>query len=248
MATIGTRSARIERYDARKTPIQHSPFLAGEAILLLLALALAIVVTLHPAPLPGDAGLAVAWQHLLLPHRSLTSAVEEISTIAWPVPQGVTLVGVTLVLVALRHWIAAVVALLTVGLADGSSYLVAEVVRRPRPDGHGLHVLNHIARYYSFPSGHVVHAFAYFGFLLFVVASSRAPRAAAPLLLLARLALLALILLMGPSRVLEGEHWPSDVLEGALYGLFWLLLAVHAYRWAETRWPHLSGRAPWPRR
>lgn len=244
MATMEVRPARADARGQQRRQVGHGPFVAGEVVLLALALALAIVVKGHPAPLPGDAGVAVGWQHLLLPHHLLTSAVDDVSTIAWPVPQGVTLGAVTLVLLALRRWAAAILALLTAGVADGSSYLIAEFVRRPRPDGHGVHVLNHITSYYSFPSGHVVHAVAYFGFLLFVTTTARWPRGAVPWLLLVRLCLLALILLMGPSRVLEGEHWPSDVLEGALYGLFWLVLAIHAYRWVDARWPRLAGHAP----
>lgn len=54
--------------------------------------------------------------------------------------------------------------------------------------------------------------------------------------------MIALIVLMGPSRMLEGEHWLSDVVEGLLYGAFWLLAGIHAYRWAWHRWPRLPGR------
>lgn len=52
-----------------------------------------------------------------------------------------------------------------------------------------------------------------------------------------RLILLAVILLIGPSRMLPGEHWTSDVVQGALYGLFWLLAGISLYRWAAPRWP-----------
>ena len=44
---------------------------------------------------------------------------------------------------------------------------------------------------------------------------------------------------MAPSRVLEGEHWPSDVLGGLLFGGFWLLVGIQVYLAATARWPHL---------
>jgi len=123
-------------------------------------------------------------------------------------------------------------------------------VQRPRPDGYGVHVLRHITNYFSFPSGHVVHAFAFFGFLLFLSLRSWSPttgRAQSsrlwPWALWAiKVVLIALIVLMGPSRVLEGEHWPSDVVGGALTGAFWLVLGAHLYLWAERRWPRLRPR------
>jgi len=51
-----------------------------------------------------------------------------------------------------------------------------------------------------------------------------------------------LILLMPVSRILEAEHWPSDVLAGALDGLFWLIIFAHLYLWARARWPGLLAR------
>jgi membrane-associated phospholipid phosphatase len=134
--------------------------------------------------------------------------------------------GVVGLLVALRRWLAAAVAVLTSGLADASSYITNEIVRRPRPADHGLHILHVIKNYYSFPSGHVIHAVAFFGFVLFLTWQTRRW---VPLLWPVRAVLIALIVLMGPSRVLEGEHWPSDVLGGLLYGVFWLILGLHVY-------------------
>jgi membrane-associated phospholipid phosphatase len=54
-----------------------------------------------------------------------------------------------------------------------------------------------------------------------------------------RLVLLAVIVLIGPSRMLEGEHWLSDVVAGYLYGAFWLILGLQVYGWAARRWPRL---------
>jgi membrane-associated phospholipid phosphatase len=75
---------------------------------------------------------------------------------------------------------------------------------------------------------------AFFGFVLFLTWQTRRW---VPLLWPVRAVLVALIVLMGPSRVLEGEHWPSDVLAGLLYGAFWLILGLHLYTWARHRWP-----------
>ncbi len=245
MATIdaprGQTPRREQGRGGRETAVWHGGFIAGEIILAVLILALAVAVKGHPAPLPGDVGISVTWQRLLLPHRTLTTVVDDVSTVGWPLPQAVTLAGVTLVLIALRRWLAALLALATAGIADGSNYLLAEVIRRPRPDGYGVRVLNHIAHYYSFPSGHVVHAFAYFGFLLFLTLTLPRAFRATPWLWPAPIILVALVALMGPSRLLEGEHWPSDVLAGALYGLFWLVITLHVYRWAAARWPRLAG-------
>jgi membrane-associated phospholipid phosphatase len=245
MATVGAPRGQVmtPRHGKRDKGVRHGGYIVWEVVLAILIVALAVAVKDHPAPLPGDAGVSVAWQHLLLPHHALASAVEDVSTVAWPVPQAVVLAAVTLVLLALRRWLAALLALVTAGIADGSNYLIAEVIRRPRPNGYGVRVLNHIAHYYSFPSGHVVHAFAYFGFLLFLTLIIPRAFRRAPWLWPVSLVLMALIVLMGPSRLLEGEHWPSDVLGGALYGLFWLVIAIHVYRWAATRWPPLAEHA-----
>src|SRR5919201_1911613 len=219
---------RTRRSFARR----HAAFAGGELLALLAALALAGIVRRHPGPLPGDVGVALAVQHLLLPHPWLASLVDAVSAINWPVPSAIVVVGVVGLLVTLRRWWAAGVALLTSALADASSYITNEIVRRPRPSDHGLHILHVIKTYFSFPSGHVIHAVAFFGFVLFLTWQMRRP---VPLLWPVRAVLIAVIVLMGPSRVLEGEHWPSDVLGGLLYGVFWLLLGLHVYSWAKHR-------------
>ena len=142
-------------------------------------------------------------------------------------------------LLVVRRWLDLLVTLLVVALADGSSALIKGLVSRPRPSGDGIRILQHILNSPSYPSGHVLHATAVFGLLLFLTYQVRRPAA---WVWAARAVLIALIVLMGPSRMLEGEHWLSDVLEGLLYGAFWLLAGIHAYRWTWHRWPRLRGR------
>lgn len=223
----------------RPRPVRHGRFVAGEVVLLIAALALAVAVKRHPAPLPEDVPVALGVQHLFLPHQALTNAVDAVSTINWPLPSAIALAVVVVLFLVLRRWLDAVALLVVGALADGSSYLTNEIVRRPRPTGHGLHIVQQITNYYSFPSGHVVHAFAVFGFVLFLTYRTRRHGL---WLWVVRAVLLVLIVLMAPSRVVEGEHWPSDVVEGALYGVFWLVIGTHLYYWARRRWPRLINR------
>jgi membrane-associated phospholipid phosphatase len=207
------------------------------AVLLLgAAIALALAVKAHHGPWGDDVNIELADQHLLLPHHWLAVAVEQISRVNWPTPAG-TIVGVVFfLLLLLRRWLDALTAAGASIFGDLSSYLTNQFVQRPRPEGHGIAVLQQVTNYFSFPSGHVVHVIAFFGVLLFLTFQTRRWPAVTWLL---RIVLLLLILLIGPSRVMEGEHWPTDVIEGLLIGAFWLVVAVHWYWWAGRRWPHL---------
>jgi undecaprenyl-diphosphatase len=105
------------------------------------------------------------------------------------------------------------------------------LVHRPRPDAELVHVARPLTGY-SFPSGHVVFYTGFFGFLMYLILTLFPPspwRAA----LLAVLG--ALILLVGPSRVVLGGHWPSDVGGGYLLGGLWLLVSIGLYRWGRAR-------------
>jgi undecaprenyl-diphosphatase len=213
--------------------------IALELVLLVLGLGLAVLVAQHPAPLTGDVDVELDIQHFLLPHKVVTQILDGVSAINWPIPSAVALVVATGVLLILRRRLAAIIILATTSLADGASFVTNEIVRRPRPTDHGLYILQHIGNYYSFPSGHVIHALTCYGVLLYVTFQVRRPAA---WLWAIRVILAALIVLMPLSRIVEGEHWPSDVLEGLLYGVFWLILGIVAYRWAWHRWTRLRGR------
>jgi membrane-associated phospholipid phosphatase len=225
----------------RSFTMPHAGFLAAEIVLLVLFVILALVVHANPGPLPGDVGITLDLQHWLLPHKTVTDAMNLASTLAWPIPSAITVGVITGIFLVLRRWLDAIVVLLLPGIANGSNYLISKAVHRPRPSDHGVYVAQHVSVTYSFPSGHVLQAVVFFGFLLFLSFVLFRP---APWLWPARIVLILVILDMGPSRLLQGEHWPSDELGAFVYGIFWVLLAIHVYTWAGHRWPKLRGQAP----
>lgn len=214
----------------------HLPFLATEGVLAGLVLGLSTYFKNHPGPLTADAGLEVGVQKLLLPHALPREPIEAISTLDFTVPVIVTLAVLCTLFLLLRRWLDAIVVPVAAGVQGLGNTAIKDWVRRPRPAGHGIHVVTHITSSFSFPSGHVTYATAVYGLFFFLSTQVRRPLHPA-LIWGVRVVALALILLMPVSRVLEGAHWPSDTLGGALEGLFWLVLFAHVYLWARRRWP-----------
>lgn len=133
---------------------------------------------------------------------------------------------------ALLRWFKqSIFLLLTVGVGNGINALIGDLVGRPRPSPKLIHVYTPLT-YNSFPSGHTEHDVVFYGFLLYLsftkpVREWRYHWLLLPLQLFA----LAAILAIGYSRILEGEHWLTDVLGGYLSGLLWLFLFIFLYRW-----------------
>lgn len=117
--------------------------------------------------------------------------------------------------------------LLCVGGGALLNDLLKLLVARPRPAADLIKVFGTLDSK-SFPSGHVMFYVSYFGFLLFL-GYAFLPRNA----LARRLALLGaalLIMLIGPSRIYLGAHWPSDVLGAYLIGGLWLGFTLNLHR------------------
>ena len=112
------------------------------------------------------------------------------------------------------------------------STVIKSVARRPRPAGDSIEVVLAPLGGSSFPSGHVLTYVGLYGFLATVVHSVVRPR------LLRRTItglLTALLALVGPSRIIQGHHWPTDVLASYLVGLPFLAGVVTLYRRTKTR-------------
>lgn len=91
----------------------------------------------------------------------------------------------------------------------------------------------------SFPSGHVMFYTVFFGFLGFLI-WSRVPQRAFRWTTLVLLG--TLVLLIGPSRILLGAHWFTDVVAAYLLGLIILGFAIEFHTKYFT--PHLPPTAP----
>lgn len=135
----------------------------------------------------------------------------------------------------------AVAASLLAGLAGGGVKLL---VARARPSGALVHVTARLHGY-SFPSGHVIQYTTLFGFAFYVawVAWRRSPWRTLALIVLA-----ALVLLVGPSRVYLGEHWPTDTLGAYLLAALWLAGTIEAHLFIKRRTVARHGAEPQRRR
>jgi undecaprenyl-diphosphatase len=141
----------------------------------------------------------------------------------------ISIVVITLGLLGLR-WEALTLMLASI-FCGALNYIIKLFIRRPRPSEDLVDVVQSLNSY-SFPSGHPMFYVVFFGFLLFLV-FTLLQRSWKRLLL--GLLLLALIILVGPSRMYLGEHWASDVLGAYLMGSLTLILTLWFYQWGKSR-------------
>ncbi len=187
----------------------------GVAALGAATVALSLVVALAGAPLPGDRGVATAIQGW--PGFSLTAeAVNTIGDWQWAI------LGVAFLACLLAPRVRALAgarSTATTALALAAPLLLLDsalklLIRSPRPGPTDGLRIDSARESYGFPSGHVYGDVVVLG-LLFIYCPMVLPRA---LVMPARVVLVALLVLAGPSRVYVGAHWPSDTIGGYLWG------------------------------
>jgi undecaprenyl-diphosphatase len=89
--------------------------------------------------------------------------------------------------------------------------------KRPQPP------LLRPAKGLSFPSGHAIMSVTFYGLLIYIIGQTQKNKPVKwPLII----SLLALIQLIGFSRVYLRVHYASDVAAGYIIGLLWLLISL----------------------
>jgi undecaprenyl-diphosphatase len=201
-----------------------------EALALALALALAVLGCLAYIEAGGSFPFdtrAIGWVENPQPPALLGIPAEVFAALADPVVACVSVAAACLavdLLIGRRHAALVLVAVGAVGLSAAIKLLVG-----PTP----LQVLKGGPLASSnFPSGHVVYATTLFGVLAWF-ALARARRFAFAVMV-------ALVAGMGPLRIVDGAHWPSDVLAGYALGLAWTIaVLVLGLPWATRA--HVRG-------
>jgi undecaprenyl-diphosphatase len=114
------------------------------------------------------------------------------------------------------------------GLLTLVNIVLKLAINRPRPSGDLVRILSS-EQDNSFPSGHALFAIVILGLLAYFTFINLRSRALRVVVLAG---LIALILLIGTSRVYLGVHWPSDVVGGYLIGGVFLTALI----WFHQTW------------
>lgn len=113
------------------------------------------------------------------------------------------------------------------GTAALSTFLKA-LMNRPRPvAGTDLRVVVAPLGGSSFPSGHVITFVGTYGFMAYLAHTLIRDPA---FRLAATGGLVGVVVLVGPSRIYQGHHWPTDVTASYFLGTTYLIAVVTAYR------------------
>lgn len=179
-------------------------------------LALAVLVRAQDVITDFDAPVAEAIQSINLP--VLSWILVHTSDLGWAPLDVLCVIGIAAALVALRLRLEAALVVASTLLAGGVGTLAKDIVQRARPTSKFVHLAAHLADS-SFPSGHVIFATVLFG-TTFAIVWIVWPHSVLRDLILVVLA--ALVLLMGPSRIYLGEHWPTDVLGAYCLAGIWV--------------------------
>jgi undecaprenyl-diphosphatase len=130
-----------------------------------------------------------------------------------------------------RRWLSVFLAL--AALARFISPVVKALVDRPRPSDSLVNVVYQLGDP-SFPSGHVLGATLFYGFLAYCAELCIPGRT---LRRIVQAGLVLAIGLMGYARVQLGAHWPTDVVGGYALGILVLTIVIWLHRRVDSAQP-----------
>lgn len=202
----------------------------------------------HPKPYAIDLNATHTVQGFQLP-AYINAILIFPSTLNNPVPSEIALgswLGFMLIMALITKlrgkspltWLqSAIFLVITVMSSAGLNVLVDDLVARPRPNPKVDHIrlMTPLVPFPTYPSGHTEHDIAYYGFLLYL-SFLRPVREWRYRWFLLPLQLYAVydIIFIGYSRVLEGDHWFTDVMGGYLEGAVYLFFFIFLYRWVTS--------------
>src|SRR5215469_10073962 len=232
VVTEAQRIAAETSVSGRRAVSRGAIFLAFYVWLLSGAL-MASIIARYTQFFPGDMGITAALQKQR--HPWIRRFMVGISEIGFPKLSIPLTIGVAGIFLALRFRLEAIFILLTTS-SNLLNAIVKHLIKRPRPTKE-LVTVARVINEPSFPSGHVMHYMNLFGLLDYLLATNwRSGRLRNILLTICT----SLIILIGPSRVYLGAHWPSDVMAGYIYGGLWfgglmaLYLRIKAWIYPST--------------
>ncbi len=216
----------------------HYARLISGGILWILAIIAMVMLSLfahsHFQPVPFELTTSKDIQALSIP-AAIQAIMRWFTAINDPIPDTITVVITVIILAILRKFKAAIFLALCAGIGDAADAVIGDLVQRPRPSPHLIHV-DSLLKFNSFPSGHSCHMMVFYGFLLFLsftrpVRQWKYRWALIPLQIYA----IITVLIMGFARIWEGEHWITDVAGGYVDGLIWMLLFIFLYSWTTRK-------------
>lgn len=124
--------------------------------------------------------------------------------------------------------------ILFIAVMAGSPFLngiLKEWFERARPDFHRLVDISG----YSFPSGHAMNAFTFYGMVTFLLWRHIPVRRGRTALLLFSG---VMIFGIGLSRIYLGVHYPTDIIGGYFASATWLGFSILSFQWFKDRQTH----------
>ncbi|MBA3328971.1 MAG: phosphatase PAP2 family protein [Solirubrobacterales bacterium] len=153
-----------------------------------------------------------------------TSSVGDITHLGGTAGAVIATIVAAVVMLALRHWHAALAVVLSVAATQAVVDVLKSVVERARPPADSAHIE---AAGYAFPSAHAATTMALYGLLALVAIAHLRGAARRWACAIAGVVIAG----VGATRVLLGAHYPTDVLAGWLVGA---VVALAAWRLAQA--------------